>query len=140
MFLAVVNQEIRCDLVYLECKLEQDTYGWYIFELKCQKTVERIYLERSTHSRRCRWYFYKKPHFFESITSEIFQLWSWFFFSKCTKFCADCENAKKVPDNVFRFWDDGIQTRCGNFSQIITRIHVIGSQRVTKQSWDFRSD
>ena len=30
-------------LVYLECKLQQDSYGWCIFKLKCQKTVEKTY-------------------------------------------------------------------------------------------------
>ena len=34
-------------LIYLECKLQQDRYGWRIFKLKLQKTAERRYLERT---------------------------------------------------------------------------------------------
>ena len=34
-------------LIYLECKLQQDRYGWCIFKLKLQKTAERRYLERT---------------------------------------------------------------------------------------------
>ena len=26
---------------YLECKLQEDRYGWWIFKLKCHKTAER---------------------------------------------------------------------------------------------------
>ena len=31
--------------VYFQCKRQEDRYGWCIFKLNCQKTVERIYLE-----------------------------------------------------------------------------------------------
>ena len=31
-------------LVYLECKLEQYSYGWCIFKLKWEKTKEKWYL------------------------------------------------------------------------------------------------
>ena len=31
--------------MYLKCKLQEDSYGWCIFKWKCQKTVERTYLE-----------------------------------------------------------------------------------------------
>ena len=34
-------------LVYLEWKLQQDSYGWCIFKLKSQKGVERRCLKRS---------------------------------------------------------------------------------------------
>ena len=33
--------------VFLEYELQQDSYGWCIFNLKCQKTVERTFLETS---------------------------------------------------------------------------------------------
>ena len=39
------KQRNKACFVYLECKLQQDTYGWYIFKLKCQKTVEKTHLE-----------------------------------------------------------------------------------------------
>ena len=44
-------------LVYLVGKLQQDGYGWCIFKLKCQKMVERIYLETSKWQTRHRWCF-----------------------------------------------------------------------------------
>ena len=40
--------------VYLYYKLQQDSYGWCIFKLKCQKTVERTYLETTKQQRRYR--------------------------------------------------------------------------------------
>ena len=45
-------------LVYLECKLQQDTYGSCIFKLKWEKTVERTYLWKSKQQTKCHWYFY----------------------------------------------------------------------------------
>ena len=41
------KQRNKVSLVYLESELQQDRYGWIIFKLKCQKTVERTYLETS---------------------------------------------------------------------------------------------
>ena len=41
------KQRNKVRLVYLECKLQQDSYGWCFFSLKCQKTVERTDLETS---------------------------------------------------------------------------------------------
>ena len=49
------------------------------------------------------------------------------FFSKCGKFFVDCGNVIKNWENVFRFWDNGVWTRWGKFSRIMTRIYVIGS-------------
>ena len=34
------EQRNKVCFVYLECKLQQDRYGWCIFKLKCQKAVE----------------------------------------------------------------------------------------------------
>ena len=31
--------------LYLECKPEKDWCGWYLFNFKSQKTVEKTYLE-----------------------------------------------------------------------------------------------
>ena len=58
------------------------------------------------------------PHFLNSIPSEIWTLWSWSFFSKCTKFCVDSNNAINISENVFGFWDNSVWTWCGNFSQL----------------------
>ena len=41
-------------LVYLECKQQQDRYGWCIFKLKYHKTVEGTYLETSKQQRKHR--------------------------------------------------------------------------------------
>ena len=41
------KQRNKLCLVYLECKLQQDSYGWCIFKLKCKKTVEKTYIETS---------------------------------------------------------------------------------------------
>ena len=41
--------------MYLEYKLQEDRYGWYIFNLKWQKMVERRYLETSKQQTRHRW-------------------------------------------------------------------------------------
>ena len=49
------EQSNKVCLVYLECKLQQDSYSWCTFKLKCQKTVERTYLEiRKQQARYCR--------------------------------------------------------------------------------------
>ena len=63
----------------------------------------------------------------ESIPSEIFKLWRWSFLKKFEKICVDCENGIKSWENVSRFWDNRVWTRCRNFSEIMTRIYVIGS-------------
>ena len=39
-------------------------------------------------------------------------------FSKCTKFYVDCKNGKKIWENAWSFWDNGLWTCCGNFSQL----------------------
>ena len=57
-----------------------------------------------------------------------------FFFSECAKFCVDCENIKGSWKNVFHLSVNGVWTLCENFSQTMTRIHMICSQYVTKQS------
>ena len=32
-------------LVYLECNPKKDSYGWFIYKLKCLKSEEKTYLE-----------------------------------------------------------------------------------------------
>ena len=44
-------------LVYLECQVLQDRYGWCISKLKLQKTVQRMYLETSKQQTMYRWCF-----------------------------------------------------------------------------------
>ena len=41
------KQRNKVSLVYLDCKLEHDRYGWWISKLKRQKAVEIAYLEVS---------------------------------------------------------------------------------------------
>ena len=45
------KQKNKVCLVYLEFKLRQDSYGWCIFKLKCQKTVETTYLDTSKQKK-----------------------------------------------------------------------------------------
>ena len=54
----------------------------------------------------------------ESITSEVFNLWGWSFFSKFAKLYVDWKNGIKYSENVYSFWDNGVLTCCGNFSQL----------------------
>ena len=57
------KQRNKVCLVYLEWKLQQDTYGWGILKLKCKKTVEKIYLEISKQQRRyCSCFYIVKVH------------------------------------------------------------------------------
>ena len=51
------KQRNKVCLVYLECKLQQDTYGWCIFKLKRQKKVETTYLETEKQETTYRWCF-----------------------------------------------------------------------------------
>ena len=51
------KQRNKVCLVYLECKLRQDSYEWCIFKIKCQKTVKRTYLETSKQEKTYRWCF-----------------------------------------------------------------------------------
>ena len=60
-------------------------------------------------------------------------------FSKCAKLFADCENVIKNWQKIFRFWHNGVWTLCENFSQIMPRIHMIGSQCVHEESYNLRS-
>ena len=50
-------QRSKVCLVYLKCKLQQDSYGWCISNLKCQRTVESTYLKKSKLERGYRLYF-----------------------------------------------------------------------------------
>ena len=46
------KQRSKVRLVYWECKLEQDNYGGCILKLKCQKSVERTYLDTGEQQTR----------------------------------------------------------------------------------------
>ena len=51
------KQRNKVFLVYLDCKHQQDRYGWYFFKLNRQKTAEKTYLEKSKPTTRYRWCF-----------------------------------------------------------------------------------
>ena len=63
----------------------------------------------------------------------MFNLWDWSFFSKCSKFYVDFENAIKIWENVLGFEDNCVWTCCENFCQLWWE-HVIACQRVKTQS------
>ena len=48
------KQRNKVCLVYLETKQQQNGYGSCVFKLKCQKTVERTYLETNKQQTRYR--------------------------------------------------------------------------------------
>ena len=54
------KQTIKVGLVYVESKLKLDKYGWCIYKLKCQKMVERRYLETNK----------------QEGTADVFRCWS----------------------------------------------------------------
>ena len=56
---------------------------------------------------------FKETYFSESITSEMFEVWSWSFFKKCTKFYVDCKNSLKISKNIWGFWHNGVWTWFG---------------------------
>ena len=43
--------------VYLECKLQQSSYGWCISKKKCKKTVEKKYSQKIMQQTRYRKFF-----------------------------------------------------------------------------------
>ena len=51
-----------------------------------------------------------QPRLSECVISEINQLWRSSFFWKCSKFHVDLENARKIREKVFRFWDNCFRT------------------------------
>ena len=61
---------------------------------------------------------FKGWFFLEYVTSEIFNPISWSFFSKCTKFYVDGKNAKKIPENIYGFWDNGVWTCSWNLYEL----------------------
>ena len=69
----------------------------------------------------------------ESITSEIFKLWRWSFFF-------DFQNAKRILKKGLYFWRKWRLNLLQELMWIMRRIHATGSQHVTKQWSDFRSD
>ena len=54
---SVCQQRNKVRLVYLECGLGQDRSTWDISKLKCQKAVDRSYLETRKRQRSYRWWF-----------------------------------------------------------------------------------
>ena len=46
------NQRNNACLVYLKCKLQQDSYDWWIFKLKGVETVEITYLSGNRQQTR----------------------------------------------------------------------------------------
>ena len=50
--------------------------------------------------------------FLESVNSKIHLLWLSPFFRKCSKLNLNLENAKKICENIFRFWHKGIWKCC----------------------------
>ena len=56
-FFSGYKQTSKLSLLCLECKLQQDRYGWCIYNLKCQKTLDRTHLETSKQQTRHRWCF-----------------------------------------------------------------------------------
>ena len=52
------EQRNKVSLVYLKCKLQHEKYGGCIFKLKCQRTVERTYLENTKQQTRYPWRLY----------------------------------------------------------------------------------
>ena len=57
-------------------------------------------------------------NFSESLSSEIFKLWNWSVFSKCTKFYIDSKNGIKISENLYGVWDNGVWTCLWNFSEL----------------------
>ena len=53
----------------------------------------------------------------EWITSKVFKVWSWYFFSKCAEFYVDFKNTKSITENIFCFGDNSAWTYCGSLSQ-----------------------
>ena len=51
------KQKNKVRFVNLDYKLEHDMYRWSIFRLKCQKMVERTYLETDKQQTKSRWCF-----------------------------------------------------------------------------------
>ena len=60
------------------------------------------------------------PHFSESVSSNIHQLWGSSFFGKCSKLNLDFENGQNNWENFFCFWDSCI-SRCWNSVCLLRR-------------------
>ena len=56
------------------------------------------------------------PRFLECVIWKINQPWNSSFFCKCSKFHVDFENARKIPEKAFRFWDNCFRTCCVKLS------------------------
>ena len=62
------------------------------------------------------------------------------FVSKDWKFNSDSETSKKMLQKIDGFFHNLAEFGNGKFSLLNTRILVVGSQRVIKQSENIRSD
>ena len=51
------KQKNKVGSVHLERQLQEDRYGWCIFNLKCQKMEERTYFEKSKQQKTYPWPF-----------------------------------------------------------------------------------
>ena len=49
---SIYKKRNKVCLLCSECKLQEDGYGWFIFNFKCWKTAERTYLERTKPEAR----------------------------------------------------------------------------------------
>ena len=54
----VYKQKIKVPFLYLECKLQENRYGRWIFKLKRYKTLETTYLETIKQQTKYCWCFY----------------------------------------------------------------------------------
>ena len=52
----------------------------------------------------------------DTVIFKIHQLWGQSFFWYCSNFNLNFENAEKILENVFRFWDSCIWKSCYNLS------------------------
>ena len=78
----------------------------------------REYLDSRRVFENRRFRAFKSTHFSDSITSQIFKLWTWSVFWKRAKLCVDFKKILKIEENVCRFWDNGVWTFWGKFCQL----------------------
>ena len=67
---------------------------WAVLEIREHVDSRRVFWNKSFLT-------FKQAHFLESITSQIFELSSWSFFSKYATFHVYFENAMKIWEIVF---------------------------------------
>ena len=92
----------------------------HVATTRCSKTG--TFVHSSNHISRSQWL----PKYLRHEAN--------IFFWKCATFCGDSEKVIRNRKNVFRCWDNSVLTGWGNLSEIMVKIHVIGSQDIAKQS------